>query len=76
MEYRGGAEERFGQGRERAMKFGDFLGELERKSDLFYLTTQVRCTEGACRGREGGGVVDLWQGTGGRGVPNIMHYRR
>ncbi|CAN0231587.1 unnamed protein product, partial [Laminaria digitata] len=40
VEYRGGAGERFGQGQERAMKFGDFLSELERKNDLFYLTTQ------------------------------------
>ncbi|CAM9284058.1 unnamed protein product [Pylaiella littoralis] len=40
VEYRGGAEERFGQGLERAMKFGDFVGELERKNDLLYLTTQ------------------------------------
>ena len=42
VEYRGGAEERFGRGLERAMKFGDFVGELERKNDLLYLTTQVR----------------------------------
>lgn len=41
VEFRGGAGERFGQGLERAMKFGDFLGELERKNDLLYLTTQV-----------------------------------
>ncbi|CAM9496749.1 unnamed protein product, partial [Scytosiphon promiscuus] len=40
VEFRGGADERFGQGLEREMKFGDFLGELEGKSDLFYLTTQ------------------------------------
>ncbi|CAM9310796.1 unnamed protein product [Ectocarpus sp. 6 AP-2014] len=40
VEYRGGAEERYGQGLERGMKFGDFLGELERKNDLLYLTTQ------------------------------------
>lgn len=44
MEYRGGAEERFGRGLERAMKFRDFVGELERKNDLLYLTTQVRET--------------------------------
>ena len=55
VEYRGGSGERFGQGRERAMKFGDFLGELERKSDLFYLTTQVRYREEACLALEGGG---------------------
>lgn len=41
MEFRAGAGERFGQGREKAMKFGDFLGELEKKNDLLYLTTQV-----------------------------------
>lgn len=46
VEYRGGAEERFGQGLERAMKFGNFVGELERKNDLLYLTTQVKGTEG------------------------------
>lgn len=46
VEYRDGAEERYGQGLERGMKFGDFLGELERKNDLLYLTTQVRETEG------------------------------
>ncbi|CAM9861457.1 unnamed protein product, partial [Hapterophycus canaliculatus] len=40
VEFRGGAGERFGQGLERGMKFGDFLGELEHKSDLLYLTTQ------------------------------------
>eukprot|EP00903_Cladosiphon_okamuranus_P005482 g5466.t2 len=40
VEYRGGAEERFGRGLERPMKFGDFVGELERKNDLLYLTTQ------------------------------------
>lgn len=44
VEYRGGAEERFGRGLERAMKFRDFVGELERKNDLLYLTTQVRET--------------------------------
>lgn len=44
VEYRGGAEERFGRGLERTMKFGDFVGELERKNDLLYLTTQVRET--------------------------------
>ena len=55
VEYRGGAGERFGQGRERSMKFGDFLGELERKSDLFYLTTQVRCREGGLSGGGRGG---------------------
>lgn len=58
VEYRGGAGERFGQGQERAMKFGDFLSELERKNDLFYLTTQVRCREEACR-RGAGGVVGV-----------------
>lgn len=46
VEYRGGAEERFGRGLERAMKFGDFVGELERKNDLLYLTTQVQRTLG------------------------------
>lgn len=51
VEYRGGAEERFGQGLERAMKFGDFVGELERKNDLLYLTTQVR---GGRRQQDGG----------------------
>lgn len=41
VEFRGGANERFGQGLEKEMKFGDFLSELEAKSDLYYLTTQV-----------------------------------
>ncbi|CAN0277452.1 unnamed protein product, partial [Ectocarpus sp. 12 AP-2014] len=40
VEYRGGPQERYGQGLERGMKFCDFLGELERKNDLLYLTTQ------------------------------------
>ena len=44
VEYRGAAEERYGRGLERTMKFGDFVGELERKNDLLYLTTQVRKT--------------------------------
>ena len=41
MEFREEVAERFGQGREKAMNFSDFVGELERKNDLLYLTTQV-----------------------------------
>lgn len=41
MECRGGEGERFGQGQEKTMNFGAFLEQLERKSVLYYLTTQV-----------------------------------
>lgn len=40
MEWRAGQGERFGRGQEKAIKFGDFLGELEKGSELLYLTTQ------------------------------------
>lgn len=41
VEWRSSKKERFGQGQEKEIKFGEFLSELERGNELMYLTTQV-----------------------------------
>ncbi|CAM9576855.1 unnamed protein product, partial [Sphacelaria rigidula] len=40
VEWRADRGERFGKGQEKPMKFGDFLSEVEKGSELLYLTTQ------------------------------------
>ncbi|CAM9799805.1 unnamed protein product, partial [Choristocarpus tenellus] len=40
VEFRSASTEKFGEGRERTMKFGDFVREVSNRNDLLYLTTQ------------------------------------
>lgn len=49
VEWRASHDERFGRGQEKAMNFSEFLGELEKGSELLYLTTQVMVKKGSER---------------------------